>query len=418
MSQLDLDSLKTRIAGLPDVEAAEILEATLRGVAEGDDFYFGNNIQVVMPVLVLLAHRDLDRADAVIDFGYRHHDRPYKEWIRETIHKEVRAARRRRALEALTPPEREAQLVLASLMPGGKPPDEAEQAALVLALLKDDPARACGLATQWWGGGYGFDDAVRELCDICWQSHPEELRILLGVWKGSGRDERIRIWTERLLYSYSPWGADQLVCLLELMGGGHYIDREVLLKVLSTLEGWPEEARPPVLTAMIPLWERLFPNLYPFQGVAATEVFLRLWKFDPRREARGLLDRLLSSRESGQRLREARQLKRVLRADGEVGVQFGYTLHAAAILARRGKKLSDYLNRKYIRPDHRRLWRSFLRGERLIQAIPDEVLRTRLLQEHAAIAKETRRARKGLILDALETRTDEPIRVVPEKGKK
>lgn len=417
MTELNVEVLREQVKGLLDSEAAEILDTVLRQAAAGDDYYVGNNSHTVIPVLVMLGHKDLVRADAVIDFLYRKHDRPYVAWIRESLHKDVRAAQRRRALEAMTREERDAQLVLASLMPGGKPQDDAEQTALVMARLKDDPAHACALAAQWWNGSYLFEEPVNELMEACWWKYPDDFRAVIMCWQGSGREGMIKSWVERLLPTYNSWSVNQLIRLLEVMQGGHYVDRELLLKVLNTLENWSEEDRRTALVALIPLWVRVFPNLYKSTGVDAVEVFLKLWKYDNSAESRARLDNLLASRETQHRLPDARRIKRTLKSKGEIGQQFGATLHAAAILARRGKKLSDYLNRKYIRPDHRRLWRSFLRSERIIQQIADDVLRARLLSEHAVIARETRRARKGAILVALETETEEPIRVVPEKSK-
>ncbi len=418
MTELNVEALREQVKGLPDSEAAEILDNALRQAAASDEFYIGNNSHAVIPVLVVLGHLELSRVDDVIGVLYKRHECSYVAWIRDAIHRDVRAVQRRRALEALTREEREAQLVLVSLMPGGKPQDDAEQAALVMARLKDDPAHACALAAQWWNGSYLFEEPVKELMEACWWKYPDDFRAVIMRWQGSGRDGMIKSWVERLLPTYNSWSVNQLIRLLEVMQGGHYVDRELLLKVLNTLESWSEEDRRTALVALIPLWVRVFPNLYKSTGVDAVEVFLKLWKYDSSAESRARLDNLLASRETQHRLPDARRIKRTLKSEGEIGQQFGATLHAAAILARRGKKLSDYLNRKYIRPDHRRLWRSFLRGERVIQQVSDDVLKARLLKEHAAIAKETRRARKGAILAALETETEEPIRVVPEKKPK
>ncbi|MGC4046808.1 MAG: hypothetical protein QM758_23690 [Armatimonas sp.] len=417
MIELNVEALQGQVSSLKDIEAAELLDKALRAVATGNEFYFGNNSHLVIPVLVMLGHRDLSRADSVIDFGYGRHESSYREWIRDTVHKDVHAVQRRRALEAMTREEREAQLVLASLMSNGKPQDDAEQVALVLARLKDDPAHACDLATRWWDGSYIFDEPMGELLEACWQNHPDGLRLLLDRWRGNRREELVRFWVERLLPMPTEWARNQLVLLIGVMQGGHYIDRSLLFQITKALEEWPGEARASALEVIAPLWERVFPNLYRSGGIDAVEVFLQLWSYDSSEAARARLDNLLATRESQHRLPDARRIKRALKLQGDIGAHFGYTLHAAAILCRRGKKLHDYLNRKYIRPDHRRLWRSFLRGEKLIRSLPDDVLRERLLREYAVIAKDTRRARKGAILAALETDTDEPICVVPAKKK-
>jgi len=291
---------------------------------------------VVIPVLVMLGHRDLNRADDIIDLLYKKHDRPYVAWIRESLHKDVRTVQRRRVLEAMTREEREAQLVLVSLMPGGKPADDAEQAAIVMARLKDDPAHACSLAATWWDGSYAFDEPVKELMETCWRKYPDELRAIVMRWSGGSRDGLIRNWMERLLPTKNAWSADQIVRLLEILQQSYYIDRELLLKVLESLEGWSEEDRRRALVAIIPLWERLFPNLYPSSGVDAVEVFLRLWAYDTSPESRVRLEGLLASRETQHRLTDARRIKRVLKLQGAPGQNFGSKLQSMAIPALRG----------------------------------------------------------------------------------
>ncbi len=143
--------------------------------------------------------------------------------------------------------------------------------------------------------------------------------------------------------------------------------------------------------------------------MGAEDVIIKLFSLHSGPEWEAQLQALLERYEPMGRLRSVRKIKRAL------GGQFGYRGHATALLAHRGKKLRDYLNRKYVRPDHRRLWHGLLRGERLIQLLSDESLRQSLLAQHALIVKETKRARKGLVVTALETDTREPILVRPEK---
>ncbi|MGC4046810.1 MAG: hypothetical protein QM758_23700 [Armatimonas sp.] len=139
----------------------------------------------------------------------------------------------------------------------------------------------------------------------------------------------------------------------------------------------------------------------------------QLWPLDSGLEWEAQLHTLLDRMDPTDRLRATRRLKR----SNIIGREFARSAHAMAILVRRGKTLSDYLNRKFVRPDHRRRWRRFLSLESRILAWENESFQKELLQRHAAFVKETSRARKGLILAALNTDSEAPISVRPAKQK-
>ncbi len=404
---LDAGALEKQIRGLPADKAAKLLSEALNHALDTDpEFFLKQNWEAAFPALVWLAQRDPVRIDVFFERFEKKYDRSNTEWARKAMKHRVMLLQREKQLKALSKEELEAQIVFVSLLPGGKPTAEPEQEALIRALLVSQPERACHLAANWWSGGWQFDETVQLIFGACWQKHPEALLSLLTAWRGSQRENLLTLWLERVAQQRGSAAAPWMIRLLESMQNS--IDRRAVAAIIKILPAWGQAERRSVLAALHPVLLSTFGYLGGDRPGSAVQTVKTLWPLDSGSEWELKLHALLGRMDATDRLRAARRLKRT----AGIGLSFARAAHALAILGRRGKTLQDYLNRKFVRPDHRRKWRRFLALESRIQAVEDEMLKAELLKIHKTVVKETSKARKGVILAALNTDSETPIRVV------
>ncbi|MGC4046811.1 MAG: hypothetical protein QM758_23705 [Armatimonas sp.] len=249
---LDAKALERQIQNLAFEKAARVLEEALNHALDTDPDFFGQkNWDAAFPALVMLAQRDPARVDAFFERFEKKYERSNVEWARKALNNRVLLIEREKLLKALSRDELEAQVVFASLLPGGKPAAEAEQEALIRALAIYQPERACLLAANWWRGGWQFDETVRQLFEASWQKEPEALLTLLSAWYGSQRENLMVLWVERVAGERGPAAAPGLVRMLEAMQ--NRIERRAIAAIVDKLPAWELIERRLVLAALIPV---------------------------------------------------------------------------------------------------------------------------------------------------------------------
>lgn len=133
------------------------------------------------------------------------------------------------------------------------------------------------------------------------------------------------------------------------------------------------------------------------------QVIVHLWRLDSGEAREKRLRTILAGFPIADRmqLQVTRRLHKVLQSDTE-GFYFTYAARARAILYYQCKVLRALFQSEEILSKHRRQWRSFQRGETLIESLPDESLRDELIAQYRAAMIEVQRAQRGKVLTMLE----------------
>lgn len=347
---------------------------------------------------------------------YRKSCSRYSQWWADMVkHHLWEVYQHEKRLSALSYEELEAQLIVYLLLPKGRPQSQWEQIAFIKVMHSHSSERARHLILTWWPEKvvpqHFFTECVEPYLEAGWESHSEEL---IAAWIDSGPQSigLMADWAKRVMQKFgsasSLWLAQMLDAIPERCVNGCLI-----WEVLEGLPSWQLESRRPVLPALIRAEEKYLNRFYCYDnGGFAVEILEKLYGLDSgptwERKLHGLLETV--------RIYQRLWLIRRLKLTG-LEKSFVETAYVKVKLAWYERTLSRCLNRKYVRPGHRRCWHRFLALKSKVQQVSDKTLRNKLLSRHTEIVKKTSCIHNGLVLAALNTHSSKAIRILPVRQK-